>query len=444
MVAADLPRPALGAHHPDRDDSVPGARRPYRGAMPGVDMTERSVPRALQHRLQLGPLGRRRAARGSESPHPRSGRRRRAARSQRGHGHAQPAAANRGRDRRARARRPPHDDADRRRHRVRVRALRKGLRRRRLPQRRAQPHRRLLPRGLRRLVLRRQAGRHRSPRRARRRARSTSSRTGWSAAAFCSTCRAYAASPGSSPATTSSARTSRRRSASRACGWGPATSCSSAPVTRGAWPSSSPGTPRKAKAGCTPPRRRSWRTGEVAALGSDGNSDTAPSTTEGVGFPDPRPRDQRHGRPPARLPPVRGRRAALRGRPGAGSSCSSPLHCGSSAGRGRRSIRSRSSDAMLHLRIYGPSDCPGRDRGGPGGARRARRAWRSPTACGPGTSCSPRRSTRSRRTRCSSSWCAAGWRRRTSRSHGSTRSADRAAARRREPDLGGRAGAGRG
>ena len=36
---------------------------------------------------------------------------------------------------------------------------------------------------------------------------------------------------------------------------------------------------------CTRRRCRSWPSGGVAALGRDGNSDTAPSTTEGVDFP---------------------------------------------------------------------------------------------------------------------------------------------------------------
>ena len=44
---------------------------------------------------------------------------------------------------------------------------------------------------------------------------SRSSRMDWSAAASCSTCRGHAASPGSSPASTCSAKISRRRSATR-------------------------------------------------------------------------------------------------------------------------------------------------------------------------------------------------------------------------------------
>ena len=74
----------------------------------------------------------------------------------------------------------------------------------------------------------------------------------------------------------------------------------------------------------------------IAALGSDGNNDTAPSTTEGIDFPIHALDAQRDGRPPARLPAVRGsrrRRASVRG---AGSSSSSLPRCGSSAEPGRR------------------------------------------------------------------------------------------------------------
>ncbi len=42
---------------------------------------------------------------------------------------------------------------------------------------------------------------------------------------------------------------------------------------------------RTAKAGLHPDRLDFLAERHVAALGSDGNSDTAPSTTEGVGFP---------------------------------------------------------------------------------------------------------------------------------------------------------------
>ena len=42
---------------------------------------------------------------------------------------------------------------------------------------------------------------------------------------------------------------------------------------------------RSAKAGLHPTTARFLAERSVAALGSDGNNDTAPSTTEGVGFP---------------------------------------------------------------------------------------------------------------------------------------------------------------
>ena len=54
---------------------------------------------------------------------------------------------------------------------------------------------------------------------------------------------------------------------------------------RAAWPSSALGHRQGEGRACTPRRRPSWRSGRVAALGSDGNNDTAPSTTEGIGFP---------------------------------------------------------------------------------------------------------------------------------------------------------------
>ena len=90
---------------------------------------------------------------------------------------------------------------------------------------------------------------------------------------------------GSSPASTSSARISRRPSALRGSVLGPATSSWSARATRGAWRSSGRGTRPDAKAGLHPTAASFLADRRVAALGSDGNNDTAPSTTEGVGFP---------------------------------------------------------------------------------------------------------------------------------------------------------------
>jgi kynurenine formamidase len=51
---------------------------------------------------------------------------------------------------------------------------------------------------------------------------------------------------------------------------------------------------------------------QVAVLGCDANSDVAPSVTEGAD-PRPRARGARDGGPPARLPPVRGPGAGVRG-----------------------------------------------------------------------------------------------------------------------------------
>jgi kynurenine formamidase len=53
---------------------------------------------------------------------------------------------------------------------------------------------------------------------------------------------------------------------------------------------------RRAKAGLDPSAALFLAERRIAALGSDGNGDTAPSTTEGV---DPRPPDQRDGNSPA-------------------------------------------------------------------------------------------------------------------------------------------------
>ena len=64
-----------------------------------------------------------------------------------------------------------------------------------------------------------------------------------------------------------------------------ATSCSCAPGTPAAWPSSARGTPSTSKAGLHPTAMPLLAERGVAALGCDGNSDTAPSTTEGVAFP---------------------------------------------------------------------------------------------------------------------------------------------------------------
>ncbi len=67
----------------------------------------------------------------------------------------------------------------------------------------------------------------------------------------------------------------------------------------------------EARAGLHPTTARFLAERSVAALGSDGNNDTSPSTTEGVGFPIHVLCDQRDGHPPARLPAIRGSRRAV-------------------------------------------------------------------------------------------------------------------------------------
>ena len=72
----------------------------------------------------------------------------------------------------------------------------------------------------------------------------------------------------------------------------------------------------------------------VAALGSDGNNDTAPSTTEGVGFPIHVLAINAMGVHLLDYLQFEDLVRALRGRPGAGSSCSPPRRCGSVGGTG--------------------------------------------------------------------------------------------------------------
>ena len=64
-----------------------------------------------------------------------------------------------------------------------------------------------------------------------------------------------------------------------------ATSCWCAPGTRAAAPSCRRGTRARPRPACIRPTASFLAERRVAALGSDGNNDTAPSTTEGVGFP---------------------------------------------------------------------------------------------------------------------------------------------------------------
>ena len=168
----------------------------------------------------------------------------------------------------------------------------------------------------------------------RRSTRSRCSRTDSSDAACCSISPASAGCRGSSPASTSSPRTWRRPSASRGCACGRGRHPADAHRPRAAgWPSWGPGTRPSTRPGLHPTAMEFMAGAGVAVLGSDGNNDTAPSSTEGVDFPDPRARDHRDGDPPARLPAVRGSAARPASARAAGSSCSWPRRCGSWADR---------------------------------------------------------------------------------------------------------------
>ena len=204
------------------------------------------------------------------------------ARRQRGDGHAQPSVGHGGEPRQPAPGGSPNDPAPRRRHRIWNASVRQGLRRRRLPQRHAHPHRRALPRRVRRRLLQRQAERR-------------SHRT----AAGVNTIEAeersrrpgvlldvprLRGSRGSSPASTSSGRTSKAPSANRGDGWeGDILLVRTGHARRlrelGPWDTA------KAKAGLHPTTVLYLAERSVAVLGSDGNGDTAPSTTEGIGFP---------------------------------------------------------------------------------------------------------------------------------------------------------------
>ena len=135
----------------------------------------------------------------------------------------------------------------------------------------------------------------------------------------------------------------------------------------------------------------------VSALGSDRNSDTAP-TAPGRRFPGPRAGAQRDGCPPTGPLPVRGPRRALRGG-AAWEFFSRPDPSESSVVPIAAQPRSQSSDApaqdLRPVRIpHGRGGAASRTTAVPG-------TWRSPPACAPGTSCSQRRCIRSRPTRCS-------------------------------------------
>ncbi len=199
------------------------------------------------------------------------------------HGHDEPAAQHASGDPQPDSRRPPHDDARGGGRRRRAAAFPQGLHRHRLPQPRAQPHRRVQSRRLRQLLY---GGRPTtpSPPRAPTPPRSTCSATAWSAAACCSTSPRCGTSTGSTPGSTISRRDLEAAERARAYGSDPGTPCWCVPVTPGGWPNCRPGIPRT-KAGLHPTAVRFLAERQVTALGSDGNSDAVPSTTEGVGVP---------------------------------------------------------------------------------------------------------------------------------------------------------------
>ena len=109
-----------------------------------------------------------------------------------------------------------------------------------------------------------------------------------------------------------------------------ATSCWSAPATPRRLAELAPWDTAKAKAGLHPPRRVSSPSGRVAALGSDGNNDTAPSTTEGIAFPIHVLALNAMGIHLLDYLQFEDLVRRLRGGAGAGSSSSSPRRCGSS------------------------------------------------------------------------------------------------------------------
>ena len=80
-------------------------------------------------------------------------------------------------------------------------------------------------------------------------------------------------------------RSVRGRAGPGASGSAGATSCSCGSVTAAGGPNGVRGTSPRPGPGCTRPCWRRRRERQIAALGSDGNNDTAPSAAEGVEFP---------------------------------------------------------------------------------------------------------------------------------------------------------------
>jgi kynurenine formamidase len=109
----------------------------------------------------------------------------------------------------------------------------------------------------------------------------------------------------------------------------------------------------KRKAGLHPSAARFLTGRRVAALGSDGNNDTAPGTTEGVAYPIDVLALNAMG---STCSTTCSSRTSSRGarRPSGGSSSSSPHRCESRAPV-RRSTRSRSSDTCSSAATFEPS-----------------------------------------------------------------------------------------
>ena len=270
----------------------------------------------------------------------------RRARARRGQRHAEPAARTpSARPRQSRARRPPHDDAQRHRHRLGLAALRQGLRRASTTTTTGtatSTRSATSPTTARSTTAGR---RRRSRRRARRSTRSRSSTNGLVGRGVLldvprlrgvPLARARRAHLPRGP------RGGRARAGRRPCGEGDILLVRTGHARRlaelGPWETAT------AKAGLHPTAMPFVAERGVAALGSRRQQRHGAEQHRGRRLPDPRPRAQRDGRAPARLPAVRGPPRGLRARRGAGSSCSSPRRCASPAAPARRSTRSRSSD----------------------------------------------------------------------------------------------------
>ena len=193
--------------------------------------------------------------------------------------------------------------------------------------------------------LRRRCRSSRSPREVPRPARSTSSGTVSSGAGCCSTCLACGASRGSSRGSTCSARTSRRRSASRASasGAGDILLVRTGHARRRA--ELPPWDTDNAKAGPASDHRvlPGGAVRRRARLGRQQRH--RPEHHRGGRFPDPRPRAQRDGHPPARLPAVRGPRPTVRG----GAALGVPVRRGAAANRRRDGIAAQPDRDLLSV-----------------------------------------------------------------------------------------------